>query len=257
MQIYIGIDWSKEKHDAVFVNEAGAKMAHLSFTHSPQGFEKFDQTRAQFGAAKDCLLALETAHNLLVDFLWARNYTQVYVVPPSLVKGSRKRYRQSGARTDESDAELLGNLLRTDHHRLHPWHPDRGLTRQMRAQISLYLYLSRSCVRLGNRLRSVLLRYYPAALEIFYHLDAHITLEFIRAFPTPQKAAELDLEGFQAFARQHRYPRPGQLVRRFAKLQATRISAAPATVLAYQSEAVTLATLFLETTKAKLGVSSE
>ena len=257
MQVYIGIDWSETKHDAAFLNAAGACLAHLTFKHSPQGYAELETVRQSFGVAPQaCLVGLETAHHLLIDYLWARQYSQVYVVPPSVVRSRRKRYRQSGARTDESDAWLLADLLRTDRRRLQPWHPDSLLTRQLRAQVSLYFHLSRSCVRLSNRLRAVLLRYYPAALEVFYHLDAQITLAFIQAYPTPQAAAALSYADFQSFARQHRYPRPQQLPARFAQLQAPQPAAAPETVAVYRPEAVLLASLLLGTVQAKNAAQS-
>lgn len=252
MQVYIGIDGSEKKHDAVFVNEAAAVLAIVTFEHTPQGLAQLETVRRDLGVdPKDVLVALETAHNLLIDYLWARNYTQVYVVPPSVVKGSRQRYRQSGARTDQRDAELLANLLRTDQHRLQPWLPDSLLTRQMRSKISLHMHLTHSSVRLSNRLRAVLLRYYPAALEVFYSLASPITLEFIQAFPTPQDAAALSFEAFQSFARHHKHPRPQQLPARYARLQTAQIEASPDTVVVCQAEAVTLAALLLTTLQAK------
>jgi transposase len=252
MQVYIGIDWSEKKHDAVFINAAAAVLARITFEHTPRGVAQLETVRRELGVAPaDVLVGLETAHNLLIDYLWARNYTQVYVIPPSVVKGSRQRYRQSGARTDQSDAELLANLLRTDQHRLQPWLPDSLLTRQMRAKISLHLYLTRSSVRLSNRLRAVLLRYYPAALEVFSSLGMPITLAFIQAFPTPQVAATLSFEAFQRFARQHKHPRSQQLPARYAKLQTAQIVASPETVAVCQGEACTLAALLLTTLQAK------
>jgi transposase len=159
MQVYIGIDWSENKHDVLFMNDAAAILVTLAFPHTAEGFAKFDTARRDLGFTVDeCLVALETAHNLLIDFLWARGYTQVYVVPPSVTKSQRKRYRQSGAYTDIDDAYLLADLLRTDKHRLQPWQPDLPLTREMRAKVSLHLYLTRMKVRLSNRLRAVLLR---------------------------------------------------------------------------------------------------
>lgn len=202
MQVYIGIDWSEKKHDVAFHNEQGVCLALLSFAHSPAGFGKLEELRRSLAvAAPECFVGLETAHNLLIDYLWAQGYSQVYVVPPSVVKSSRGRYRWSGARTDGSDARLLADLLRTDRHRLQPWFPDRLLTRQLRAKVGLYFHLVRSGLQLRNRLRAVLLRYYPAALEVFYHLDAQISLAFIQAYPTPQAAAELSWEAFRSFAR--------------------------------------------------------
>lgn len=252
MQVYIGIDWSEKKHDAVFVNQAAAVLAIVTFEHTPQGLAQLETVRRDLGVEpKDVMVGLETAHNLLIDYLWACNYTQVYVVPPSVVKGSRKRYRQSGARTDQSDAELLANLLRTDQHRLQPWSPDSLLTRQMRSKISLHIHLTRSSVRLTHRLRAVLLRYYPAALEVFSSLASPITLAFIQAFPTPQEAASLSFDAFQRFARHHKHPRPQQLPARYARLQTAQIEASPDTVVVCQGEAVTLAALLLTTIQAK------
>ena len=252
MQVYTGIDWSEKKHDVIILNQAGAILAQQVIAHTPAGFQEFDTTRQKLGIGpNECLLALETRHNLLVDFLWARGYTQVYVVPPNVVKSSRGRYRQSQARTDVSDARLLADLLRTDRHHLRPWHPDSELTQQMRAKISLYRYLSNSCVRLSNRLRAVLMRYYPAALKVFSHLDAQITLAFIQAYPTPQKAAELTFEQFSAFAREHRYPRPKKLAGCFARLQEPQPKAAAEIVPVYQEEATTLAGLLLKSVRAK------
>jgi hypothetical protein len=101
MQVYIGIDWSESKHDIVIMNEAGAAIARQTIPHSPEGFLKLEATCQDLEVAlTDCLFGLETAHNMVIDFLWSRNYTNVYVIPPSVVKSTRGRYGQSRARTD-------------------------------------------------------------------------------------------------------------------------------------------------------------
>jgi hypothetical protein len=46
------------------------------------------------------IIGLETAHNLLVDYLWDQGYERIYVLPPSVVKSAQKRFRQSGAKDD-------------------------------------------------------------------------------------------------------------------------------------------------------------
>jgi len=252
MSIYIGIDWSQSKHDVAFVNESGRVVAAMTIPHTPKGLRQFDDVRQQFAvAASECPVALETAHNLIIDFLWTRAYNQVYVVPPTVVKSCRGRYRQSGARTDQHDAYLLANLLRTDRERLHLWRPDSVLTCQMRAKVSLYRYVTRTCTQQANRLRAVLLRYYPAALDVFSGLNVQITLEFIRTYPTPQAATDLTWAEFQAFATDHRYPRPKQLPTCFANLQNAYPEAVPETIQVYQEEAVLLATLLLQSLQTK------
>ncbi|MBV7339754.1 IS110 family transposase [Chloroflexi bacterium TSY] len=40
--------------------------------------------------------------------------------------------QSGGARTDESDAYTIAELVRTDVHRFYPWHPGSELLQQMR-----------------------------------------------------------------------------------------------------------------------------
>jgi transposase len=258
MPVYIGIDWSQTKHDVCILNEAGAPLARLVVTHSPEGFQKLDAQRQPLGlAASECLIGIETAHNLLIDFLWGHGYQQVFVIPPNVVNSTRGRYRQSGARNDQSDAFVLADVLRTDRARLQPWKPDHVLTRQIRSRVSLLGHLTHQSVQLSNRLRAVLWRYYPAALNVFGTLDAQITLEFVRLYSTPQHAAALTLAEFKAFAQRHRYPRPKQLPARFVCLQQPQPEADRDTVCVFQGEAVQLATLLLGLVQTKTTVLKE
>jgi transposase len=181
----------------------------------------------------------------------------VYVIPPSVVKSNRNRFRQSGARDDQSDGYLLADILRTDRGRLQPWHPDSLLTRQMRAKVSWIQHLTRASTRLSNRLRAVLLRYYPAALRVFPDLNTQIALEFIRTYPTPQAAARLTFAEFVDFAQQQGYSHPKKLPSCYAGLKRDYPEACPETVSIYQDEAIQLANLLLQMTRTKLDVLRE
>ncbi len=65
MSIYIGIDWSQDRNDVAFMNAVGAIIARLTIYHQPDGFHKLETTRQQLAVtAADCLVGLETAHNL-------------------------------------------------------------------------------------------------------------------------------------------------------------------------------------------------
>lgn len=202
------------------MNAAGAIIARLTVPHQPDGLRKLEATRQQLGiAAEECLVGLETAHNLLVDYLWERGYSQVYVIPPSVVNSSRGRYGNSGAKDDRKDAQLLADLLRTDRARLQPWRPDSQLTRQIRAKVGFVNHLTHAANRLANRLRAILLRYYPAALELFSGLLVPTTLAFIGRYNTPQALAVLSYEEFAAFARQQGYTKRQGLLDCYARLQ--------------------------------------
>ena len=82
------------------MNEAGAVIAQAVIPHQKSGFRQLDETRESLEVpAAECLVGMETAHNVLIDYLWGQGYNQVYVVPPTVVKSSRGRYGSSGAKS--------------------------------------------------------------------------------------------------------------------------------------------------------------
>lgn len=242
MRMHIGIDWSEKKHDVAYMNPAGAVVARQTIAHNATGFQQLEEKRQQLGVAVgDCLVGLETAHNLMIDYLWSQGYQQVYVIPPSLTKSSRGRYGHSGARSDQSDARLLADLTRTDLARLQRWQPDSLLTQQIGRCVSLIGYQGKNERRTANRLRHLLLRYYPVVLSLFDGLSSQITLHFISHYPTPAAAAALSYEAFVRFAQEHDYRLPKRLPINFARLQQEQPVAAADIVQLYQEEAQLLA----------------
>jgi transposase len=252
MPVYIGIDWSEQKHDVVFQNEAGGEILCRTIAHTVSGMEELDSLRQKLGVEpQDCVVGLETAHSLLIDFLWGHQYSEIYVLPPNQVKSSQGRIRQSGARDDGHDAALITEIVRTDRHRMYPWHPGSLLLQQMRAKVGYLDFLTHNIVRFSNRLRSDLLRYYPAALQVFSSVRVEICQAFIQAYPTPEAAAQLDFAAFKAFARENHYSNYKRLASCFAQLQAPQPVAEPGTVLAYQGEAQELAFMLNQLVRSK------
>jgi hypothetical protein len=230
MVTYVGIDWSSQKHDVCFVNEAGAAIARQVIAHTPAGFAEFERQRQRLGVEPaECVIGIETAHNLVLDYLWGHHYHQVYVIPPNKVNRESTARWPSGARSDPSAAYLLADLLRQDTTRFPVWRPDSLLTRQMRSRVSLVMHLTHHIVQMANRLRAVLWRYYPVALTVFSELTAQIELVFITAYPTPQAAAQLTYAEFQAFAAQPITPSPAncQLAMPACSNRSRRLTPAP------------------------------
>lgn len=253
MKVYLGIDWSETKHDVAWMNEDGLVLARLVIEHSPAGFRKLEETNQalQLGV-ENVWIGIETDHNLLMDYLWAQHYRQIYVVPPSVVKSSQGRYSSSGSISDPKAAQLIADIVRTDRQRLRLWQPDSRLTRQLQAKVSLILSLTQEVTRLSNRLRAVLLRYYPAALVVFSGgLASQITLTFLQAYPDPGAARQLSREAFAAFAQQQGYPKE-QVGKCYARLQADYPRASADTIQIYQAEAQLLAALLLPVAQAEL-----
>lgn len=245
MLYLFGLDWSEEKHDVCIITEDGRHLAAFSLDHDPQGLARLEDVRKQLRApASQCLVALETAHNLVVDFLWAHHYT-VYVIPPKAVNRYRDRHRQSRSQSDAGDAAVLAHLLRTDRYRYVPWQPDEPLTRQIQALVRQIERLTRHERRFGSQLRALLLRYYPQALTLFSSLTSPISLAFIQAYPTPQAAQALSYDRFQAFCRQRHHTQPRKWPQIYARLQGPALTADPVVLEMYSEQARTLASLAL------------
>jgi transposase len=234
------------------VNEIGEVLQSLKIEHTPYGFMELDKARERLGVGtEECVIGIETQHNILVDFLIERGYKRMYVLAPNAVKSAQGRYRQSGAKSDPSDARLIADMLRTDQEKYHAWVPDAPLTRQLRATISLVDNLNKSIWQAGNRLRAALIRYYPTALELFSALDRPISLAWIIQYPTPERGQELSYADFKVFLSAHRHPQPKKWAACYARLQRPQVSASDGMITAYTHEARLLAQLMLEMVQAK------
>jgi transposase len=240
-----GIDWSEQHHNLCIRNSEGAIVSRVEFKHTLEGFERFDYERRKLGVpAGECLVAIETAYNLLVDFLLDRDYL-VYLIPPQATKGYRNRQRSSGAHTDDTDAALLASILHTDldsHRRLRP---NSALTQQILAQVRLIDLLRRSIQRQANQLRAVLFRVYPQALGLFGKLTTQISLQFLMAYPSAEEAQSLTRSEFDVFCREHGYRRTDLISRRYAHLIDPAPEANPIAVAAYRDQIRILAELLL------------
>lgn len=213
-------------------DERGQVLSRVTVDHTASGLAQLDQAREQLGVSRDnCWVGLETAHTLLIDFLWDQEYVHVFVIPPGAIKGARRRYRQTNAHTDQSDAWVIADVVRTDPATLHPWRPDGLIVRQLRAKVSLLQFLTKEIRRLSNRLQAILARYYPAALHVFYNPASPISLLFLQAFPTPDQAATLTRQAFGQFARANRYRQSDVVLSAaYARLQAAYPIASATTV---------------------------
>lgn len=252
MRVYIGIDWSEQKHAVCYMNEAGAVIQERTIAHTPDGLLKLEEDRKALGLTpQEVVIGLETAHNLLIDFLLERGYGQIYVLPPTLVKSSQGRYAQGGAKDDRRDAQLIADILRTDHDRLHAWQADSLLTRQIQVESRHVLYLNHMILRQANHLRAMLLRYYPAALQVFSTLDSPICLAFLSAYPTPQQARQLSYEQFAEFLQRHHHTQKRVWPTSYAHLMAEYPEASADTRQLYAERVQQLAAMLLPFVQAK------
>jgi transposase len=216
---FIGIDWSEKHHNVCILNQAGAMQNGFQIRHSLEGFQHLQLQLSRLNpVAADCLVAIETKHNSVVDFLWSRGYA-LYILPPNKVKSNRGRLRAGRAKDDNSDAYLLADILRTDHGRLIAWQADSDLVRQLRSLLSWVDDLSDSIKAHRNRLRAILLSYYPQVLSAFGNLMSQFSLKVVAANPNPTHWQMVSFEQFVAFSRSQGYYRSSRLAEYYAQLR--------------------------------------
>jgi len=252
MKLYIGIDWSENKHDLVFMNEKGGVIEREVIRHSEEGFWQINKTCEKLKASHTrCMIGIETEKNLLLEWLWGQGYENIYIIPPRMTKSTRGRHRSSRAKSDQSDAELLADLVRTDRARIRRWKPSKLLTKQIAAKVSLVQFHTKNIVQTANRLRAVLIIAYPAAIRVFSSIKTQIALEFIQAYPTPQAAKALSYQEFYNFCREHHYSRIKNIPKCYARLQERYAPVNPEDAIVHMDEITTLGKVLLNFVRMK------
>ncbi len=250
-ELLIGIDWSQFHYDVTILAPNGAKLTQFRIANKPAGFDKLAEKIDKFGIpASKCLVGLETAHNIIIDFLWSRQYG-VYVIPPSIVNSSRGRFGNSGAYTDARNAHLIADLLRTDRMRFAPWRPDGELVTAMKVKLAQLTNVTKLITRQTNRLRAILRRVYPQAIQAFSDLTNFIALHFLTAFPSPSTLEPLSYTDFAAFCHHHGYTRKDWITAWYRNLQRPQTPGNPTLAAAYEAEITFLAQLLTQLLREK------
>lgn len=227
--LLLGIDWADQKHDASIREESGAVLDQFTFPHSQAGLEMLrDRVRA---AAKDAqvqvLCGVETSQGLLVNFLLEQGWV-VYPINPKAVDRYRDRLRTARAKSDQLDAWLLADILRTDRHLHRPLLPDSEPVRELRELVRGREDLVREGVRLANQLQACLKAYWPETLHLFPDIDRPWVLDLLARYPTLEEARKASLKVLRAFLKECRHPQWEQKAAElYAELRAPHVAVPP------------------------------
>jgi len=167
LSITCGIDWAEAHHDVALVDADGRTVAKLRIGTGLPGFTSLMALIAEHtDEPKGVAVAIETDKNLVVAALQAAGLT-VYAINPRAVARYRERSSQAGGKSDPGDAIVLANILRTDLHvhRSLPRISESGLAVKALARQHQEAIWARQLT--VNRLRSVLLEFYPNAHKAF------------------------------------------------------------------------------------------
>jgi hypothetical protein len=157
-------------------------------------------------AAGTVAVAIEVPHGPVVDVLIDRGFV-VYAINPKQLDRLRDRFSVAGAKDDRRDAYVQADGLRTDRRLFRRLQVADPRLIELRAWSRLAEELGAERVRLSNRMRHQLWRYYPQMQKLTKDLAAPWFLELWAIASTPAKAGRLRKSTVERLLTQHRIRR--------------------------------------------------
>jgi transposase len=205
---FVGIDWASLEHVVSLCDGQGKKIGQRKFNHGGTGLGDMIAwlLKASGGEPGEIHVAIETPHGPIVEALLERGFN-VYSINPKQLDRFRDRFTVAGAKDDSLDAYVLADSLRTDMHLFRKLSIVDPLIIELREWSRIDEELKVERVRLANRLRDQLWRYFPQMLDLADDLGADWLLDLWEAAPTPKKAARLREATVDRILKSHRIRR--------------------------------------------------
>ena len=204
---FVGIDWASQEHVVTLCDREGNRIGEREFAHGGTGLSDMIAwlLKRSGGEPGEIHVAIETPHGPIVEALLERGFN-VYSINPKQLDRFRDRFTVAGAKDDSLDSYVLADSLRTDMPLFRKLSVVEPLIVELREWSRIDEELKVERVRLANRLRDQLWRYYPQMLELG-DLDEDWMLDLWEAAPTPQKAARASKAAIGRVLKKHRIRR--------------------------------------------------
>ena len=223
---FAGVDWASETHHVCLLDARGETCGERGFRHGGAGLAEMAAWLLELsGAAASAIdVAIEVPHGPVVECLMERGFA-VHAINPKQLDRFRDRFSPAGAKDDSRDARVLADALRTDRRCFRRLAPVDPLVVELREWSRIAEDLGAERVRLANRLREQLWRYYPQFLELGPDLAAGWMLALWALVPTPEKARRVREDTIARLLKRHR-------IRRLAAADLLECLRAPAITVA-------------------------
>ncbi len=202
---FVGLDWADSKHDIYLRPADGSAASHEIIGAKAEDLQDWIlRLRARFaGDGGKVFVCLEQSKGALIYQLREYDFFVLYPINPKTLSSFREAFRPSGAKGDESDADLLCELVQAHRARLRAWQPEAAETRALAAFCQKRRQAVQGSVRLGQQLRSELKTYYPYALELL-ELHSILACDFLRRWPTQTALPRAKTQTIRQFFYAHR-----------------------------------------------------
>ncbi len=187
--VFVGIDWASTEHQVCLTGTGDP--VQRAFAHDAGAIGAMvDWLCAQAGHAGQVAVAIETPHGPIVEALMDRGVA-VFAISPQQLDRFRDRFSPAGAKDDRRDALVLASSLRTDRHCFRRVVALDPAVVELREWSRMAEELKGERIRLANRVRQQLWRYYPQALDSADNIGADWVLALWAKAPTPTATRRL------------------------------------------------------------------
>ena len=186
---FAGVDWASQAHQVCVIDGDGIVLGERSVAHSGAGLADLCGwlTQVCHGRPDQIAVAIEVPHGPVVETLAEQGFA-VHALNPKQLDRFRDRFTVAGAKDDRRDAQVLASSLATDRQCFRRLHQEGPLIIELRTCTRMADELKAERVRLVNRVRDQLWRYYPQALQVTDDPGADWFLTLWAKVPAPDKA---------------------------------------------------------------------
>jgi transposase len=205
---YVGVDWATATHQVTVLDPDRHLIAERAVAHTGAALAELADWLTQLASAlPGCVaIAIEVPRGAVVETMLERGF-HVFAVNPKQLDRFRDRHTVAGAKDDRRDAFVLADALRTDQPAFRRIAPEDPLIVQLRELSRLDDDLLQALVRLTNRLREQLIRFYPQPLALCPAADDLWLWALLEIAPTPAAAHRLTRPRLTRLLRAHRIRR--------------------------------------------------
>ena len=188
---------------------AGEVVAERAFAHGGQGLSEMADWLLSMAGGEAAAVggAIEVPRGPVVESLMERGFV-VHAINPKQLDRFRDRISPAGAKDDRRDARVLASALRTDAHCFRRLERTDPAIVELREWSRLSEDLTQERIRLANRMREQLWRYYPQFRKaVDDDVAAPWALDLWRSLPTPRAGQRARAATLTRVLKQHRIRR--------------------------------------------------
>lgn len=200
--LFIGIDWSRDKHDFAILDPEGRLRARGQVPHARGGLDQLAQTiAAHESSPAQVRVVVELHDGALLAWLLEQGYT-VYGLNPKSADRARDCYRPGGTKDDALDARILADWGRLHYATWRPVQAEGPATLSLRSWVRLRARLVQDKTCACQRLRALLDEWAPTLSTLCDDFNRQWQQALLQRCPLPEDLEAWHLNGLRGWARQ-------------------------------------------------------